>query len=48
MFMAGRGERIMVQPFFTIGVPSYNRRDLLLETLSSILSQGLIRCGTMI
>lgn len=29
-----------VQPFFTIGVPTYNRHDLLRETLQSILSQG--------
>lgn len=27
------------QPFFTIGVPTYNRRDLLGETLDSILAQ---------
>lgn len=30
----------MAQPFFTIGVPTYNRHDLLRETLNSILSQG--------
>lgn len=28
------------QPFFTIGVPTYKRHDLLRETLGSILSQG--------
>jgi glycosyltransferase involved in cell wall biosynthesis len=28
------------QPFFTIGVPTYNRHDLLRETLDSILAQG--------
>jgi glycosyltransferase involved in cell wall biosynthesis len=27
------------QPFFTIGVPTYNRRELLKQTLDSILSQ---------
>lgn len=27
-------------PFFTIGVPTYNRHDLLRETLNSVLSQG--------
>lgn len=29
-----------MQPFFSIGVPTYNRHDLLRETLDSILSQG--------
>ena len=29
----------MAQPFFTIGVPTYKRHDLLRETLNSILSQ---------
>ena len=28
------------RPFFTIGVPTYNRHDLLRETLDSILAQG--------
>jgi glycosyltransferase involved in cell wall biosynthesis len=28
------------QPFFTIGVPTFNRHDLLRETLNSILAQG--------
>ena len=32
----------MVQPFFTIGVPTYNRHELLRETLNSVLSQGFI------
>ncbi len=30
----------MTQPFFTIGVPTYNRHDMLRETLNSILDQG--------
>lgn len=30
----------MPQPFFTIGVTTYNRHDLLRETLDSVLSQG--------
>jgi len=28
------------KPFFTIGVPTYNRHDLLRETLNAVLSQG--------
>lgn len=29
----------MAQPFFTIGIPTYNRHDLLRETLESVISQ---------
>ena len=34
------GDQPLTQPFFTIGVPTYNRHDLLRETLNSILAQS--------
>jgi glycosyltransferase involved in cell wall biosynthesis len=36
---ANRSGQLVPQPFFTIGVTTYNRHDLLLKTLMSILSQ---------
>ena len=42
MLLSGRGGPLVAQPFFTIGVPTYNRHDLLRETLNSILAQDFI------